>query len=154
MANLVDSIQRYLVGLLNRTEDGVLEIQRNELAARFGCAPSQINYVLETRFTFPRGYVVESRRGGGGYIRVIRVQLDSEAELFRVVHEAVGDAVTQDAAFGYIERLHETGCITEREAALMQAALHRTALYGDPAVRDRQRARQFRSMLLALARFQ
>lgn len=154
MANLVDSIQRYLVGLLNRTEDGVVEIQRSELAAKFGCVPSQINYVLETRFTFPRGYIVESRRGGGGYIRLIRVQLDAEADLFRTVHEAAGEAVTQDAAFGYIDRLREAGVVSDREAALMQAALHRTALFGDPAMRDRQRARQLRSMLLALARFQ
>lgn len=152
MANLVDSIQRYLVGLLNRTDDGVLEIQRSELAARFGCVPSQINYVLETRFTFPRGYLVESRRGGGGYIRLIRIELDEEADPIRIVYEAVGDAVTQDAAFGYIERLREADCITGREAAMLQAALHRTTLFGDAAVRDQQRARLFRNMLLALAR--
>lgn len=151
MANLVDSIQRYLVGLLNNTDDGVVEIQRSELASRFGCVPSQINYVLETRFTFPRGYLVESRRGGGGYIRLIRLELDAETDPLRIVYEAVGDAVTQHTAFGYIGRLLDAGSISPREAAMLQAALHRSTLFGDPAVRDQQRARLFRSMLLALA---
>lgn len=153
MANLVDSIQRHLVGLLSSTKDGVIEIQRNELAAAFGCVPSQINYVLETRFSFERGFLVESRRGGGGYIRVIRLQLESEAELYRVVHEAVGDAITQDAAFDYISRMLENDTISEREAALLQAALHRNTLYGDARIRDQQRARLLKGMLLALARF-
>lgn len=151
MANLVDSIQRYLVGLLNTTDDGVVEIQRSELAARFGCVPSQINYVLETRFTFPHGYLVESRRGGGGFIRLIRLQLDEASNPLLDVYEAVGDGVTQADAFGYIKRLHNADCITDREAAMMQAALHRATLYGDAGFRDLQRARLLRNMLLALA---
>ena len=71
MATLSDSIERYLKGRLSKAVEGVIEIRRSEVAEQFDCVPSQINYVLETRFTPQRGYYVESRRGGGGYIRIM-----------------------------------------------------------------------------------
>lgn len=79
MANLADKIERYLKEHLSRTE--ILEVRRAMLAALFDCAPSQINYVLTTRFTPERGYLVESRRGGGGYIRIIRLNIKNLEDL-------------------------------------------------------------------------
>ncbi|HYG58005.1 MAG TPA: CtsR family transcriptional regulator, partial [Symbiobacteriaceae bacterium] len=75
MANLADDIEQFLKHLMGDT--GVAEVQRATLAAQFGCAPSQINYVMATRFTPERGYIVESRRGGGGYIRITRLNLEA-----------------------------------------------------------------------------
>ena len=70
--------------------DGVLELQRSDLAERFGCVPSQINYVMSTRFSPERGYIVESRRGGNGYIRISRVRMDRQTLLMHVIN-SVGD---------------------------------------------------------------
>ena len=78
-----DLIANFLQDCLDESGDGVLEIQRGELAQRFNCVPSQINYVMSTRFSPERGYIVESRRGGNGYIRITRVQVDRETLLMR-----------------------------------------------------------------------
>ena len=72
MAQLSDSIEQFIKNLME--EDRQIDLKRNELAQHFGCAPSQINYVLATRFSIDHGYVIESRRGGGGYVRIIRIQ--------------------------------------------------------------------------------
>ena len=83
MAKISNSIEDFLLAMLKEAE-GSLEIQRSLLAERFDCAPSQINYVLTTRFTPYKGYYVESRRGGGGFIRITKVRFPN-AELARNV---------------------------------------------------------------------
>ena len=80
-----DLIASFLQDSLDTAEDGVLEIQRSELAQRFNCVPSQINYVMSTRFSPERGYIVESRRGGNGYIRITRVQVDRQTLMMHVI---------------------------------------------------------------------
>ena len=75
MSDVSNNIEKFLLNMLNKTENGVLEIGRNVLASRFNCAPSQINYVLSTRFTPYRGYYIESRRGGAGYVRIVHLPL-------------------------------------------------------------------------------
>ncbi len=150
MASLSDAIERYLEELLRRQRNDALEIRRNELAQQFDCAPSQINYVLETRFTTERGYIIESRRGGGGYVRIIRVSCDSKEALLDLIHQQVGTHVSQDEANHYVKRLLEEGFITRREAAMMRAALHREVLGIQLPVRDRIRARLLKAMILAI----
>ena len=81
-----DLIASFLQDSLDTAEDGVLEIQRSELAQRFNCVPSQINYVMSTRFSPERGYIVESRRGGNGYIRITRVQVDRQTLMMHVIN--------------------------------------------------------------------
>lgn len=151
MANLCDAIEDYLK-LLLRERDGTLEIQRSELAERFSCAPSQINYVLATRFTPERGYLVESRRGGGGYIRLIRLNLEPQ-HLRNLIQDRIGDQISQDEAEGVIVRLREEGIITPRESALMTAAVSRETISVDLPLRDALRANLMKAMLLALLRF-
>lgn len=151
MANLADDIEQYLKEHLQRSQ--MVEVQRAMLAAHFACAPSQINYVLTTRFTPERGYVVESRRGGGGYIRIIRLNLEEGDALHQLLHQGIGERVSQAEALGFIGRLHEHGYLDDREVALMEAAMHREALLVDLPLRDRLRAHLLRSMLLAILRF-
>jgi len=81
MSNLADRIEEYLKMILQQTDEGYIVLQRGFLADFFSCAPSQINYVLTTRFSAERGYLVESRRGGGGYLRIVRLGLDPEGKL-------------------------------------------------------------------------
>ena len=90
-----DVIAQFINELLE--EDSTAEVQRSELASRFNCVPSQINYVISTRFSPERGYVVESRRGGNGYIRIRRVQSDPKLIIMHTVN-AVGSRVDQDTA--------------------------------------------------------
>ena len=86
-----DSVANYILELLNQA-GGIAEIQRNELASFLGCVPSQINYVLTSRFTPEQGYIVESRRGGGGYIRITRLKL-SKADMIMHIINGVGDSL-------------------------------------------------------------
>lgn len=151
MANLTDFIERYLKQLLS--QQSTVEIQRSELSNRFGCAPSQINYVLATRFTPERGYLVESRRGGGGFIRVIRLSLDPDEDLYALVLGAIGTQITQEEALGHIHRLRREELITEREAALMRAAVLRETISLGVPLRDTIRANLLRAMITAILRF-
>lgn len=151
MPNLCDSIEEHLK-LLLRERDGILEIQRSELAERFNCAPSQINYVLATRFTPERGYLVESRRGGGGYIRLIKLNLEPQ-HLRNLILDRIGNQLSQDEAEGLIHRLQEEGIISPREGALMAAAVARDTIAIGLPLRDTLRANLMKAMLLALLRF-
>ncbi|MCI8553350.1 MAG: CtsR family transcriptional regulator, partial [Clostridiales bacterium] len=91
---LTDEIAAYIYRILEQAEDGYAELQRNELAERLGCVPSQINYVLTSRFTPEQGYLVESRRGGGGYIRVRRIQFGREAALLMHLVNSIGEELS------------------------------------------------------------
>lgn len=151
MANLADDIEQYLKQHLERAP--VIEAQRAMLAAKFGCAPSQINYVFATRFTPERGYLVESRRGGGGYIRITRLNLEEGDALHELIHREIGDSLSQEEALGYISRLREQKVIDDREAAIMQAAVQRETIRLELPARDIIRANLLRSMILAILRF-
>lgn len=101
----------------------MVEIKRAELATRFRCVPSQINYVLQTRFTPERGYVIESRRGGGGYIRIIRLSDGPRTRFLRGLLADLDDTLTVQEARGYLHRMFEAGILTRREQRLIAIAL-------------------------------
>ncbi|MDI6894071.1 MAG: CtsR family transcriptional regulator [Bacillota bacterium] len=149
--NLADLIEEYLESLLVDAPEGSVEVQRGELAERFGCAPSQINYVLDTRFTYAQGFLVESRRGSGGYLRIVKLPAHAR-EVIRRALEHGPETMSQVQAERCILRLHGEGIITAREARLMAAALRRETLALGLPWRDEVRARVFRAMLLELAR--
>lgn len=152
MANLSDQIEKYLRQLLNKYQ-GEVEIKRNQLANEFNCAPSQINYVLETRFPVERGYVVESQRGGGGYIRIIRVKMDSEKESLQKIIAQLGGPISQREAEGIITRLYENNYINAREKSLMEIAMHRRLIGVNLPHRDYIRGRILRGMLEVILKF-
>ena len=146
MPSLSDQIEKYLRRLL-RNYEGKVEIKRNKLADDFDCAPSQINYVLDTRFTIERGYIVESQRGGGGFIRIIRVTLDSNKEVIQEVINKLDHVITQKEAHGIIKRLYDNELISERESYLMEKAVHRNVLEISLPERDYLRGRILKNML-------
>ncbi len=120
-----DAIAKLIEEMLSETSTGSLEIQRNNLAERIGCVPSQINYVITSRFTPERGYIVESRRGGGGYIRITRKQMQKNEYLMHFIY-AIGDELDQKTSVAFIKNLHENSLITDREAKISAAALKYT----------------------------
>lgn len=150
MANLADDIEAFLKRMLR--ESSTVEIQRAMLASKFNCAPSQINYVMTTRFTPVHGYVVESRRGGGGYIRIVRLNME-KGEAFRaLVQQRIGQQISQEEGLAVLSFLLERKWVTEREALLIAAALTIDGLGIDPPNTERVRAAILRAMLLALSR--
>lgn len=147
MATLSDAIEAYLRGLLEAAESGTIEVQRADLAERFGCVPSQVSYVLMTRFVPERGYLVEARRGGGGGIRITRLRPGVE-DFARLVGNVV--AIDQARAQHVLDHFRQTGLITVREAQMIRAALDRRTLGLDLPERDRIRARLLKAMLAAV----
>lgn len=118
---LSDMIERLLMQMLDE-EGGSLELRRNDLAQRLGCVPSQINYVITSRFTPERGYIIESRRGGGGYIRITKKVIHKDEYLMHLFC-SIGKALDQKSAGLFLMDMQERGVVTEREAALINAAL-------------------------------
>jgi len=127
--NLSDIIEVFIKELLEANNFSAIEIQRNILAQQFDCAPSQINYVLTTRFNNDRGYIIESRRGGGGYIRIFKVNTAMEDEFEKIINESIGNSITLNKAFDLLQSFLEREVISKRELKIMQSVLSDRALY-------------------------
>ena len=128
MARLSDIIEAFIKQLFNENRDNVIFIQRNELADQFRCAPSQINYVLTTRFTYERGYLIESKRGGGGHIAIKQLEYDSSNERERIINQSIGDSMTYHNAHALLKHLLESGIVEERECEIMKIAVNDRSL--------------------------
>lgn len=150
MRNISDLIESYLKQVIDKNGKGHIEVKRSELADQFQCVPSQINYVINTRFTIERGYFVESKRGGGGYIRIIRVEHHSKKDVIDEVLEQIGQSIPQTAAEHIIYRLREEEILTNREAKIVLAAIHRAHLPIALPARDELRAIILTAMLNTL----
>ncbi len=152
MPNIADIIEEYIKARLSQSNSGIIIFRRNELAEKFRCVPSQINYVLSTRFSFNRGYIVETRRGGGGFVRIIRVPLEEAEDLLDIIYEKIGERVTMTEAMHLIRYLREEDLITAREAHIMQTVMEvATPGQHDPDMEE-YRARIFKAMLMVLLR--
>lgn len=150
MRNISDIIEQYLKQVLDSSGKEIVEIKRSEIADKFQCVPSQINYVINTRFTIERGYIVESKRGGGGYIRIMKVQINDRIQLINQIINAIGKRLSQSAAEDIILRLAEEEVISEREAKIMLSVIDRSVLYIELPDRDELRARMMKAMLTSL----
>ncbi|MEG0472224.1 MAG: CtsR family transcriptional regulator [Solibacillus sp.] len=151
MRNISDIIEGYLKEVIELKGQGHIEIKRSELADKFQCVPSQINYVINTRFTAEHGYLVESKRGGGGYIRILRVTIHSKKDLLDEMNKQIGDGIAQMNAHRIIYRMLEESIISEREAIIMKAVMDRETLQLPLPLRDQLRARIMRSMLQVIS---
>ena len=127
MSRISDLIARFINELIEQG-DGVTEIQRNEMASYFDCAPSQINYVLMTRFTTEQGYYIESRRGGGGCIRITRIEVSKDDYLLNILSKGIGDSINKESAFNLIEALYKRGLIEKSAIRILKAAVDDSTL--------------------------
>ena len=127
---------------------GTAELQRAELANRFSCVPSQINYVIATRFSPEHGYIVESRRGGGGYIRITRVAMEPETLVMHTVN-TIGEWIDMNTAIALIDNLRQGGAVSDMEARLILSAIGNNALRPvQPDNRNKLRANILKQMLV------
>lgn len=145
--NLSELVAQAIMEMLDES-GGAADIQRNELAASLGCVPSQINYVITSRFTPERGYTVESRRGGGGYIRITRVRMGGHAAVMHVVN-SIGSELDQKTAQALANDLAAGGVIPVAVARVILAACA-DSCYRDitPEQRDKVRAAVFKQMMI------
>ncbi|MFC0190603.1 CtsR family transcriptional regulator [Fictibacillus aquaticus] len=150
MRNISDIIENYLKQILSSADERAIEIKRTDVAERFQCVPSQINYVINTRFTVEKGFVVESKRGGGGYIRIMKVETESYVHLIDQLVHLIGDKISQNSAESVIRRLMDEEIINEREARLMVSVMDRTVLNIELPGRDRLRADLLKAMIQTL----
>ena len=146
---LSDVIADFINSMLSDGDE--VELQRSELAGRFNCAPSQINYVIETRFSPERGFYVESRRGGGGYIRIVRANVPASQIVMHAIN-GVGDSIDQPTAEAFIRNLYQAGAIGQESGRLLLALMGDKALAAAPQeLRPQLRASLLKTALVALA---
>ena len=143
MRSLSDFIEKHILELLNESQKDYIELQRRQLAETIRCVPSQINYVLQTRFTPERGFIVESRRGGGGYIRIVRLYEEPDWEL---VKAKLKTRVKRDEVQPILNLLVEEEIIQPDEARLIDLIIKTE----EENLDDRLRAMLFRSLVVLL----
>lgn len=152
MSNLANRIEEYLKMVLQQADEGYIVLQRGFLADFFSCAPSQINYVLTTRFSAERGYLVESRRGGGGYLRIVRLGLDPEGKFQRLMAELIGEELSLERANNLLTRLEEEEIFTKRETILIRSIFTSKVLAETSSAPDILRARMMKEILANMCR--
>ncbi len=130
-------------------EEDSIDIQRNDLAEKIGCVPSQINYVISTRFKPSQGYYVESKRGGGGHITIKKVNITKSNYLMHII-SSIGEKITAQEVSIFISNFLSYGIITEKEAKLLKVATSDNVLIVDTKEKDRLRANIFKNMLINL----
>ncbi|KRN81244.1 CtsR family transcriptional regulator [Ligilactobacillus acidipiscis] len=144
--NISDIIEKYLKSILADSQK--IEIKRSEIAEQFDVVPSQINYVIKTRFTIQNGYLVESKRGGGGYIRIAKVNLIDDTDVLDQLIDLIGESITSGKALQIIQSLYEDKFLTQKEANLVLATMDRTTLdFADKRLENAVRARILVSVL-------
>jgi len=144
-----DIIEEFIKDLFNDESD-YIEIQRNELAEHFNCVPSQINYVIDTRFKPNQGYYVESKRGGGGHIKIKKINITKSSYLMHII-TSIGDKITSNEIDIFISNFLSYEIISEKEAKLLKVATSSNVLkIVQQELKDTLRASIFKNMLLNL----
>ncbi len=149
MSSLADHIERYIKTRLQQSHDRVVEINRAQLADDFSCVPSQINYVLTTRFTVDSGYIVESRRGGGGYIRILQVPPGKLQDVVGDLVKRIGTSLTEADSSRILGVAASLGIIKPTEARLIKGVLQQETA-GFDGDKDVLRAKLLRSLFIVL----
>lgn len=157
MASLTKVIENHINNLFSELDEEAVSLRRKDLAEFFGCVPSQINYVLRSRFTPERGYLVESQRGGHGYIRIFRLGYDVPEEKINHIEEIVGDSISAQEIKRLLTSLRERGIIDSRERLLIEVAMRHAEELGSsefdisPYKRSIIQAELLKRMLRSLA---
>ncbi len=144
---LSNIIEEFIKEMLDENRE--IELQRNELANHFNCVPSQINYVISTRFSPERGYSVESRRGGGGYIRITRTAPSDSGYIIHAVNN-IGDTISAENCNALLKDIYSLGIINEREIKIIMAALSDNSIPVIPGQRGIVRAKMLKNILVNL----
>ncbi len=149
MSNIADMIESYILRQLASRQDGQVELRRTEIADEISCAPSQISYVLATRFTQDRGFVVESRRGLGGFIRIVQVPLHDI--VYRDMMSKIDENTDMETVQSMVRYLAQHGMVETREAALLMQMV--TGLFHSETLAAKERVQMLKTMISTLENF-
>lgn len=149
MSNIADMIEFYILRQLATAGEGKVELRRTDIADAISCAPSQISYVLSTRFTQDKGFVVESRRGLGGYIRIVQVPM--KGLVFQRMLDDIDEDTDEKTVQGMIKYLHEHDMVSTREGALLMQVV--SEAFNSVTLSDKERVRLLKVMVLTLENF-
>jgi transcriptional regulator CtsR len=148
MSNISDIIEQFILDQFD--EFGEINLSRNELANFFKCAPSQINYVLSTRFTTPRGYIIESHRGGGGFIKLTRVDLNKNNYISQLLSSAILSEIDFHSANHIIDNLIDMNIISAESGNILSIAISSKSLSMPVKIENKQRGNVLKCVLLQL----
>ena len=146
MSNISDVIEQFILEQID--EFGEINLSRNELANFFKCAPSQINYVLSTRFTSPKGFIIESHRGGGGYIKLIKVDLNKDDYIESLITSTIQDEISYNEANQLLDGLIDRGLVTDSEYSIIMTAINNKSLSNPLKMENKLRANILRNILV------
>ena len=149
MSNIADMIESYILRQLASRQDGQVELRRTEIADEISCAPSQISYVLSTRFTQDKGFVVESRRGLGGFIRIVQVPLRDL--VYQDMLSKINEETDMETVQSMVRYLAQHGMVETREAALLMQMV--TGLFHSETLAAKERVQMLKTMILTLENF-
>lgn len=149
MSKISDEIENFILESMG--EDNLLLLSRNELAHFFKCAPSQINYVLSTRFSPLRGFYIESQRGGGGFVKLSRINMAGSDELLLLIDNVIGDEIDFNGSKFLLENLVNLKLLTESEASMLESCISSKALSNPFKIENKLRAQILKNMILALS---
>ncbi|MGL4875380.1 MAG: CtsR family transcriptional regulator [Clostridium sp.] len=149
MARLTDIIEKFIKELVLENEKHEAQIQRNELADQFRCAPSQINYVLTTRFTYAKGYIIESKRGGGGHITIKRINHTCSNDIKKLIKESIGSSITYHNAIALLDNLLEIELVNKREYEIIKIAMNDNTL-GNVEDKNKLRSNILKGMVMVI----
>lgn len=145
LANISDIIEQFILDTMGN--DNALNLSRNDLAAHFSCAPSQINYVLTTRFSPSRGFLIESQRGGGGFVRLIKLDVDNNEYVNNYVISQIGKEVSYKDACYILQTLTDAGLINKQKQEMAQILLQDKALSNPFRLEDSLRANMLKNLI-------
>ena len=149
MSNIADMIESYILRQLATRQDGQVELRRTDIADEISCAPSQISYVLSTRFTQDKGFVVESRRGLGGFIRIVQVPLRDL--VYQDMLSKIDEETDMETMQSMVRYLVQHGMVETREAALLMQTV--TGLFHSETLAAKERVQMLKTMILTLEKF-
>jgi transcriptional regulator CtsR len=150
MSNLANVMEDYLKKLLTLSAYGYIEIKRKELATKFSCVPSQVNYVLETRFTLEKGFLVESKRGGKGFVSIKKLNLSAKKLLSMLMPEIQGGRISNEKAKMLLRKIYEEKYISFRELKLMETVLDTLGILEEEPRQALLRSLLLKNMLIVL----
>ncbi len=146
MQTISDIIEKFLLESFNESDE--IELSRNELADYFNCVPSQINYVLSTRFTLEKGYLIDSQRGGGGYIKIQRMVIDDDYKNF--IFERIGTSIDFSTASGILQTLCSNDVLSDEQEECIRVAISDKSLKNSYGIENEIRAKILKNTLATI----
>ncbi|MDD2371877.1 MAG: CtsR family transcriptional regulator [Firmicutes bacterium] len=151
MPTISDLVEKYILNIVKNSEDGIIHIQRTDLSARFSCVPSQINYVIKTRFTIERGFLVESKRGEGGFLKIMKIPVIQTKIYLDRINQGTKNYIGSEQTKNFLNRLVEEEILNEREKNLIWQLLKDESLPCNKEEKGYQRGKMIKNLIAFIA---